>query len=60
MINDAVLTTLGGGSHASGVTLGSYQVREGHELNMKWQGKLREPVLDTGPVLIPICVADLT
>ena len=29
MINNAVLTTLGGGSFASGVTLGSYQVRGG-------------------------------
>ena len=34
------MPTLGGGSRASGVILGSYQMREGrgHELNMKWQG----------------------
>ena len=36
MINDAALTTLGGGSHVSVVTLGSYVWGgRGHELNMK-------------------------
>ena len=41
MINNTALTTLGGGSHVSGVTLGSYQVwgGRGHELNMMGQGK---------------------
>ena len=29
MINDAALITLGGGSHASGVILGPYQVQGG-------------------------------
>ena len=40
MINDMALTTPGGGSGTFGMTIGSYQVREGreHELNMKWQG----------------------
>ena len=39
MINDAALTTFGGGFHTFGVTLTSYQVQggRGHELNMKWQ-----------------------
>ena len=39
MSNEAALATLGGGSRASDVTLGLYQVRggRGHELNMKWQ-----------------------
>ena len=38
IINHTTLTTLGGGSHATGVTLGKYQVRRGRcELNVKWQ-----------------------
>ena len=37
IINDAALTIPGGGSHTSGVTLGSYQVWGGrrYELNIK-------------------------
>ena len=37
MGNDAALMTFGGGSHASGVTLGSYRVlvRRGHASYMK-------------------------
>ena len=40
MINDTALTTPGGGSCASGETLGSYQVwgGRGHEVDMKQQG----------------------
>ena len=40
MINDAALLTLGEGSRASGVTLGSYQVQgeRGHQLNIKRHG----------------------
>ena len=40
MINNMALTTPGGSSHTSGVTLRSYQVcgGNGHELNMKRQG----------------------
>ena len=36
---EQALMTLGGGSRASGVTLGSYQMQggRGHELNMKRQ-----------------------
>ena len=40
MNNDASLTTIGGDSHASGVTLGSHQVwgGKGYDLDMKQQG----------------------
>ena len=62
MINDTALTNPEGGSCMPGLTLGSYQVQggRGQELDMKWQGKPYDSVVDMTLALSSICVTDLT